>query len=481
MKHVSDQEIIKKIDTENPWWTTGKVLKHYNSWIPRPYMDLLFPLIESPVKRAVILMGPRRVGKTVLIHHCIQELLKNKVAPNRICFLSIDQPLYNGLDLERLVDLYADSRKISLEKQHCYVFFDEIQYFKKWEIHLKLLVDRYPNIRFLASGSAAAALKLKSSESGAGRFTDFLLPPLTFQEYLHVLRKDHLISVEERNGSILYNVKNQTLLNKEFINYINIGGYPEVIFSPTIQKDPIRFIKSDIVDKVLMRDLPSLYGIQDVQELNYLFTTLAFNTANEISLEGLSQLSGVSKGTIKRYLDYLEAAFLVKSVHRIDKNGKKFKRANFLKIYLTNPSIRSALFSPTNQENDDFGALVETAVFSQHFHSDIPLFYARWRAGTDEGEVDLVRLDASLKPSGVTEVKWSDRFVDKPKDLKGLVKFCQSQNINYAIVTTKSKSAVLTYKNIRLMFIPASVYTFLLGYSILSGKREQLKINETSQ
>ena len=75
----------------------------------------------------------------------------------------------------------------------------------------------------------------------------------------------------------------------------------EVSLSKEIQANPGRYIKSDIIDKVLLRDLPSLYGIQDVQELNSLFTTIAFNSGNEFSYDNLSTTSGVSKNTIKNY------------------------------------------------------------------------------------------------------------------------------------------------------------------------------------
>ena len=78
-------------------------------------------------------------------------------------------------------------------------------------------------------------------------------------------------------------------LNREFVAYLNVEGYPEALFSPVVQADPGRFIKADIVDKVLLRDLPSLYGSQDIQELNYLFTTLAFNTAGEVDLVYLDE------------------------------------------------------------------------------------------------------------------------------------------------------------------------------------------------
>ena len=75
---------------------------------------------------------------------------------------------------------------------------------------------------------------------------------------------------------------------------------------------------------MLLRDLPSLYGIQDIQELNSLFTTLAFNSADEVSLEALSKDSGVSKNTLKKYIEYLEAAFLIRKVHRVDENARRF-------------------------------------------------------------------------------------------------------------------------------------------------------------
>jgi predicted AAA+ superfamily ATPase len=246
---------------------------------------------------------------------------------------SVDHPLFNNLGLESLLELYTEAAEINLgSEERVFILYDEIQYLKGWETHLKTLVDNYSNIKFIASGSSAAALKLKSTESGAGRFTDFLLPPLTFHEYLDLLGQSDLIELDGQLNS----ARDIDELNKYFLSYLNFGGYPEVMFSKAIQADPGRFIKSDIIDRVLLRDLPSLYGIQDIQELNYLFTTLAYNTANEVSLEHLSQTSGVAKNTIKRYIEYLEAAFLIKLVHRIDRNSRHFQRANFFKVYLTN-------------------------------------------------------------------------------------------------------------------------------------------------
>ncbi len=468
---------------ENPWWDGNhNINSSHQEMKPRAYFDLFFPLVKiKSVRRAVVLMGPRRVGKTVMIYHAIQALLGEGVPPGSICYFSVDHPIYNGLSLERLLDYYGQSSGVDYKSEQIYVFFDEIQYLRKWDVHLKVAVDTYSNIKFIASGSAAAALRLKSEESGAGRFTDFLLPPLTFYEYLNLLDKTNLLEEPPRKDhkrrSGFFSAKSIEQLNEQFLYYLNFGGYPEVIFSPEIQSDPARFIKSDIIDKVLLRDLPSLYGIGDIQELNYLFTTLAFNTANEISLGQLSQNSGVAKNTIKRYIDYLEAAFLIKVVHRVDRNAKRFRRANFFKVYLTNPSMRAALFSPLKADDDAIGSLVETAIFSQWFHSDTTLHYARWQ----EGEVDIVHLGKKQKVFWAVEVKWSDRYCDRPEELKSLVDFCNANGLNDTVVTSRTKTLTCKVDGIKIPFLPASVYCYTVGYNIIHGRMklplaEQLEI-----
>ena len=340
-----------------------------------------------------------------------------------------------------------------------------------------MLVDSYPKTKFVVSGSAAAALKLASNESGAGRFTDFMLPPLTFNEYIALKGLNHLIlpsnMVWEGNITRFFSTINIKEFNRHFIDYINFGGYPEVIFSEKIQANPGRYIRSDIVDKVLLRDLPSLYGIQDVQELNSLFTTLAYHSGNEVSLESLSQASGVEKYLLKKYLEYLEAAFLIRIVHRIDDNAKKFKRANFYKIYLTNPSLRSALFSPLQPTDEAIGNMVETAIYSQWMHREwFTPYYARW----NNGEVDMVGLDdKKLKPQWALEIKWSNRFYDEPGELKSLLQFCETNKLKSALITTIDIEGTREQRGIALNFVPASIYAYVVGNNTLEQKMRKNK------
>jgi len=262
-----------------------------------------------------------------------------------------------------------------------------------------------------------------------------LLPPLTFSEYLD-LRGEPSEIAEDVDLPGSYWLGDCQKLNAQFVEYVNYGGYPELALSDTVRSDPERFVRGDIVEKVLLRDLPQLYGIQNIQELNSLFTQLAFNTAEELSMESLAQNSGVGKITIQKYVEYLEAAFLIKRVFRVDQDGKRYQRDRRFKVYLTNPAMYTGLFGSRGADEPEFGHLVETAIFAQRFHEGTRLNYARW--ANAEYEVDLVETGQGLKPINAVEVKWSDHYAAYPERLKGLNKFAQHNKLPVVWATTKT-------------------------------------------
>ena len=469
MREISSEQRRMRMRAENPWWRGGEIRADYRTLNPRAYFERFARLVEEKgVHRAVVLMGPRRVGKTVLLHHVIARLLAGGEYQGRdIGYVSLDHPLYTRLSIDEAAD---EIRRASENPDGPRVLIlDEIQYLVDWERHLKAFVDGHPGVKCVVSGSAAAALRLKSIESGAGRFTDFLLPPLTFHEYLDLRGVGGLVEPRPRHdkpGTHEYRTDDLAGLNRHFVDYLNFGGYPEAVSSSAIRADPARYIGADIVDKVLLRDLPSLYGIQDVQELNALFMTLAYNTAGELSLDALSQQSGVSKPTIRRYLEYLEAAFLIKVVHRVDQNARRFKRANRFKVYVTTPALRCALFGPVSEDDADMGRLAETAVFAQWFHSDDiqRLHYARWK----ESEVDIVCLGFQQKPIWCVEVKWSDRPSSRPEELSGLLTLAKRYPDILAIVTTRTIEAQSdSWPGVEpLEFTPTSLYCYEVGRNL---------------
>ncbi|KHG38927.1 ATPase, partial [Aphanizomenon flos-aquae 2012/KM1/D3] len=191
MLEIAKKDIISRLQFDNPWWEQGKNGKiAFENTLRRKYFEAFHQkILDVSVRRAVVLMGPRRVGKTVMVYHSVRELLNSGIDEKNILYLSLETPIYTGLPLEKILsyfqELFNHKRDAKL-----FIFFDEIQYLRNWEIHLKSLVDSFAEYRFVATGSAAAALRLKSAESGAGRFSDYILPPLTFTEYLMFIGRE---------------------------------------------------------------------------------------------------------------------------------------------------------------------------------------------------------------------------------------------------------------------------------------------------
>jgi len=483
MQPISASDIQTRLERDNPWWSEPKPEISEANFPRRVYFQSLRDLaLDFSVRRATVLLGARRVGKTFMIKQLVAEAISSNINPRAILYVSIDTPIYSGFSLEQFLDLMPKDPNIDRRL----VIFDEIQYLRNWEVHLKDIVDTYNNIKFIATGSAAAALKLKSHESGAGRFSDFMLPPLTFYEFLTFINEDEtLIEVaktesetetendqaqpKRRYPKRHYMAKNIDALNHRFVDYLNFGGYPEVVLNEAISKNPEQFIRNDIIDKVLLKDLPSLYGIQEIPELNRLFSFLAYNAGNEASLENITQESGITKPTIRRYIEYLESAFLIIKVSNVDDNCKTMKRERNFKIYLNNPSMRAALFTPVVFEDSDrIGHLTESAIFSQWQHS--PSFrnlrYARWR---NEGEVDIIYLSGPRQmPTWIGEISWSDRVAknqfDETKAVRTLLK--NHPTIESAFFTTKTIQKYVTIDGRRLSIIPSALYCYTVGRNI---------------
>ena len=146
---------------------------------------------------------------------------------------------------------------------------------------------------------------------------------------------------------------------------------------------------------------------------------------------------------------------------------KKMQRITAFKIYLTNPSLRCALFSPLTETDPAIGGMVETAIFAQWLQKRTSLiYYANWNKGPSPGEVDIVGIDiAKQKADWAVEVKWSDRYFDKPTELKSLLYFMENNHLERALVTTLTKRGIKQLKKVRLEFVPAAIYAYTVGHN----------------
>ncbi len=456
MKKIDKNQIVKSIERANPWWA-GLSVGQFKELPKRTHFNRLYDLVlQAEPRRALVLMGPRRIGKTVLLYQIIDQLIVSGKSPKKVLYLSLDNPIFRLSNLEELMIWGMEWSGTMLEDTT--IFFDEIQYLDTWEQQLKSLVDSYPKTKFIVTGSAAAALHKKSKESGAGRFTNYLLPPLSFYEFLFIKGKIENIPKESIDLS---------KLNSLYLEYLNYGGFPESITSEVIRNQPEQYIGQDILDKVLGRDLPSIFGITNPNELQRLFAALAYNTSNEISPEAISQEAGVPKIEINKYIEFLEAAFLIRVIEKTDDKIKKFQRRTHFKVTLTNPSLRSAIFGKLTPEDKDLEALAETAIYSQLiiYEGGYPSYkYARWNRGGSKGEVDLVHVTITGEAIAALEIKWSDRFANGEGKPKSLISFCRDNNLKTAIMTSKNVFSETKHGELSIMHFPTSYLCFALGF-----------------
>ncbi len=246
---------------------------------------------------------------------------------------------------------------------------------------------------------------------------------------------------------------------------MNTGGFPKNFLAEGAEA---RALDGDgLIDKVLHKDLAGLHGINDTRELIRLFTVLARNTGLEVSIEGLTKAMGVAKNTIRKYLDYLEHAFLIRRVARVDRSAKRFRRAVAFKVYLTSPCLYAALFGPVDPGDEVFPRLAETALVSQWLGSEAcaTLAYASWRGGA----IDLLSLGPDGgKPSHVYEIDWSDDYAPdgKKADLgpRRLAAFVEATNRDAkTYVLTHESTRQGTIGGIDVTLVPLSLYAYWLA------------------
>lgn len=120
---IPQDKIIERLRYENPWWVTKVVPEIYKSMSRRLYFSLFYPnVVERDINRAVVLLGPRRVGKTVMMFHTIDQLIQDNVNPQKIYFIGIDNPIYINLGLEEILELCKQALKTK-NLEDCFFFF----------------------------------------------------------------------------------------------------------------------------------------------------------------------------------------------------------------------------------------------------------------------------------------------------------------------------------------------------------------------
>ena len=476
---TSKEGILKVLTAYNPWWKTGAV----NPKMTRAYKRFAFyeamrRLNEKDIRRSVVLTGTRRVGKTTIQYQMIEALLLSGVAPQRIVFISMDHPMLKLSQFQEVLECYHEN---VYPEQDVYYFFDEVQYAQDWDRWLKTIYDTQPETRVVATGSASPALIKGSRESGAGRWSVIQVPTMSFYEYCELIGVDLPdIPKDLKVTSLLYMTqieRSQIMLQlskvqNHFMRYLQIGGFPELALADNdIMAQQI--MREDVVDKVLKRDLPSLYSIRNATELERIFLYLCNVSSEIVSIEAITkELNGVSRTTVENYIQYLESANLIYQSWPVDMVGKKVLKAS-PKIYISDAAIRNAVLMDDSILTDttEMGKVVETAVYKHvaSFYYQFATSVGYFRGGRKNKEVDIVVDYPNIK-NILLEVKYRENASISDDD--AIVELC-GEACASIVVTKKASDFGIhnTKRNKNLLRIPAFAFLYLLGNAEKHGYR----------
>lgn len=479
MAIISRDSILKVLTGYNPWWKTGtvnpKMTKTYKRFA---FHEAMKRLKDKDIRRTVVLTGTRRVGKTTIQYQMIEALLLSGVAPQKIVFISMDHPMLKLSQLQDVLECYHENIYAG---QDVYYFFDEVQYAQNWDLWLKTIYDIQPDTRVVATGSASPALMKGSRESGAGRWTVIQVPTLSFYEYCELLEVDRPdIPADLKVTSLLRKTQidrrqimlQLTKIQNHFMRYLQVGGFPELALADNDLMAQ-QIMREDVVDKVLKRDIPSLYNVRNATELERIFLYLCNVSSQLVSIEAIAkELGGVSRTTVLNYIQYLESANLIYLSRPVGMAGKQMLKAR-PKIYIADAAIRNAVLMDDTIMTDPvgMGKVVETAVYKHvaAFYYPVATSIGYFRGGRKNKEIDIV-VEYRNSKKILIEVKYREGA--PVADNSAIVELCEEASA--AIIVTKNPDDFGVHNAVggkELLRVPAFAFLYLLGNAEKHGYR----------
>ena len=309
--------------------------------------------VEVPVDsgKIVVLKGVRRSGKSSTLFLTIEKVIKQGVDARLIVFLNFDDERlqFSVSDFDVILQAYRELYP-GINAADVYFFFDEIQVSDGWEQFVRRVYDNESKNIFI-SGSNSKLLSSEIATSLRGRTLQYEIFPLSYGEYCNFL------SI----GDDRYNTANKALLISRFLNYLNFGGFPELVLSDFKFTDRIL---QEYYHVMLYRDLVERYEIKNLPALKYFIRRILANltkstSINKIFNELKSYGINVGKNSLYEWIDHLESVYLFFPLPKYDPSIVK-ENASDKKYYCIDNGLHKAL---STSLSNNLGALLENTVF----------------------------------------------------------------------------------------------------------------------
>jgi predicted AAA+ superfamily ATPase len=307
-------------------------------FINRPlYLDRIAPYAGQNLVK--VLVGQRRVGKSVLLHQ-LMELVR-ALDRNAHC-IYINKELFEFDSIRNYRDLVRAVKKQTMPGAANCLFVDEIQDIDHFESAIRSLVAEKKYDIYI-TGSNAFLLSGELATFLSGRYIEFKVFGLSYREFLVF--------------------QQLTDSSDSFQTYLRYGGLPYLSHLPLTDTLAFDYLRN-IYAAILFKDVVARHNIRNVSLLENLVRYVADNVGSILSAKSISdflksQRVKVTPNVILDYLGYLEQAFFILRVNREDLRGKKIFEIG-QKYYFEDLGLRHALLG---YRTADMGKILENIVY----------------------------------------------------------------------------------------------------------------------
>lgn len=404
--------------------------------------------VSSVEKKATIIIGVRRCGKSTLLNQMISRLISEGVSKDNILYINffddrLAQIKTEGLDkvIEAYFMIYPEKKL----KEKIYCFFDEIQVIKGWEAFIDRIL-RTENCEVFLTGSSAKMLSKEIGTQMRGRALSWELFPFSFSEYLDSSGNLNTLPVTTRD---------RIITQKTFVDFYEQGGFPEVI---GLDK-PMRIrIHQEYLNSILFRDMIERYDIAHPRALVDLARQLLENVASLYTLNGLTNFlkslgHKVPKNSVADYLAWFEDAYFLFTVRIFSASYSK-SNANPKKIYCIDHAFVRSVTSGILLNS---GHLLENIVFVALRRLNNSIYY--YKTSMNQ-EIDFLMQDQQRNITLIQVCETLVSPVTRQREISALQIAMNELGLAKATIVTKEETETIVIGEGPIEVVP--VWKFLL-------------------
>lgn len=383
--------------------------------------------------KADVAIGMRRTGKTFFCYQKMKGLLGSGVNRQQILYLNFeDERLFDFKvqDFQSILDVYYGKFPKNKELE-CYFFFDEIQRIDQWEMFIRRLLDT-EKARIFLTGSSSKLLSSEIATSLRGRSLATEIFPFSFREFI---KAQGLFAAPPEN----FSSRTSAILRKAMVDYLEIGGFPEVL---NLDRDLRVAVLQGYLDSVILKDVIERHQVGNVVALRHLVNHIMHAPGGKFSVNKFyntlkSMAVKCTKNSLYEYLDHLTDAYLFYRVP-IHSHSEKARMLNPPKIYTVDTGLLGAM---TFRKPANNGPLLENLVFMHLRRNGYEVEYVTTRDG---GEADFLARRKSTGRVILIQACWdmTDQHTFN-RELKGLQSAMQELAIAAGTIITWDDEALL--------------------------------------